>query len=42
MEYLASLLKNEILKRYSEPEKERILSSIWFKKALLKGGLNDE
>ena len=42
MEYLASLLKSEILKRYSEPEKERILSSIWFKKALTKGGLNDE
>jgi len=42
MEYLASLLKNEILLRYSEAEKERILSSIWFSKALTKGGLNDE
>jgi len=42
MEYLASLLKNEILQRYSETEKERILSNIWFRKALTKGGLNDE
>jgi len=43
MEYLASLLKNEILQRYSDDEKEKILSGIWFKKALMKGGSkNDE
>jgi hypothetical protein len=43
MEYLASLLKNEILERYPDGEKEKILSSIWFKKALMKGGSkNDE
>lgn len=43
MEYLASLLKNEILQRYPDDEKEKILSGIWFKKALLKGGSkNDE
>ena len=38
MEYLAALLKKEILERYPEAEKEKILSSIWFKKALLAGG----
>jgi len=43
MEYLASLLKNEILGRYPDADKEKILSGIWFKKALLKGGSkNDE
>jgi len=43
MEYLASLLKTEILGRYPDEDKEKILSSIWFKKALLKGGSkNDE
>jgi len=43
MEYLASLLKNELLNRYPEMDKEKILSGIWFKKALLKGGSkNDE
>jgi hypothetical protein len=43
MEYLAALLKNEILGRYPDSEKEKILSGIWFKKALLKGGgKNDE
>ena len=41
MEYLASLLKQEIMKRYSEKEKEKILSSIWFKKALSTGGLEE-
>ncbi len=43
IEYLASLLKNEILRRYPDSDKEKILSSIWFRKALLKGGSkNDE
>ena len=43
MEYLASLLKNEILGRYPDTEKEKILSGIWFRKALLQGGAkNDE
>lgn len=43
MEYLASLLKNEILGRYPEADKEKILLGIWFKNALLKGGSkNDE
>lgn len=43
MEYLGSLLKNEILQRYPDDEKEKILADIWFKKTLLKGGSkNDE
>jgi hypothetical protein len=37
MEYLASHLKTEILGRYPDADKEKILSSIWFKKTLLKG-----
>jgi len=43
MEYLGSLLKDEILRRYPDEEQEKILAGIWFKKALLKGGSkNDE
>ncbi len=39
MEYLASLLKTRILELYDESEQEKILSNIWFKKALLKEGM---
>lgn len=41
MEYLASLLKKVILEKNPEKEKEKILSNIWLKKMLIKGGLNN-